>query len=287
MRPRARTTSTLTRRVPRGVAAVHSRGRPRAPHPQLRGSPHPLRRLWGEDSNLFSGDIKRYDSSVDMWAIGVVAYALLCGEYPFVGLSMRDLKKAIHECAPHFGRGRWKEISDEAKHFCKGLLQRDPKLRMSATQAREHPFIQKVSEKRASETASHMLGRKTEIVNSFQTFSKADPLQKLAFELIAFTTPPTKLDELRELFQKVRGRATAARARDPAKTPAAALYSSSCGSLAPYWRPTLECALRRARGPRVRAPCLWMRADRPGRLRHTLPRGICGGNVDAPERRPG
>jgi len=40
-------------------------------------------------------------------------------------------------------------------------------------------------------------------VDSLQAFSEADDLKKLALEVIAFSTPPAKLEELRNIFVKM------------------------------------------------------------------------------------
>ena len=160
------------------------------------------RRLWGDEDNPYSGDIDGYDSSVDMWAIGVTVYALLSGTLPFRG-KPKALRKLIVEEDPAFPKAKWHAISLEAKSFILNLLQKDPSMRPNASKSRDHPFIANDGRRRKSESASAVLSRKTEIVDAFQGFRKADLLQKLALELMAFSTPPKKLQDLRALFRKV------------------------------------------------------------------------------------
>ena len=42
-----------------------------------------------------------------------------------------------------------------------------------------------------------------DVCDSLQAFSTADEMKKVALEVLAFTTPPAKLDELREMFFKM------------------------------------------------------------------------------------
>ena len=52
-------------------------------------------------------------------------------------------------------------------------------------------------------SASTELQRHEEIVRSLEAFTAADGMAKLALQVIAFTTPPSKLEELRSLFHKM------------------------------------------------------------------------------------
>jgi len=94
-------------------------------------------------------------------------------------------------------------ISQEAKDFCSSLMQKKARDRLAATNARDHPWIKHASKLHKGEDAAHELARHSEIVESLESFHEADDLKKLALEVIAFSTPPAKLHELRELFVKI------------------------------------------------------------------------------------
>lgn len=69
---------------------------------------------------------------VDMWSMGVITYTLLCGYSPFRSENMNDL---IHECTSGrvvFHDRYWKDVSKDAKDFILGLLQSDPRRRMTS-----------------------------------------------------------------------------------------------------------------------------------------------------------
>lgn len=82
-----------------------------------------------------------YGPSVDMWAIGVIGYILLTGNPPFAMTPIARLMFQILHADIPFPEERWAGISDHAKSFISGLLDKDPKTRMTAAQALAHPWL--------------------------------------------------------------------------------------------------------------------------------------------------
>ncbi|KAF3079993.1 hypothetical protein TWF569_001638 [Orbilia oligospora] len=79
---------------------------------------------------------------VDIWAIGVITYFLLCGYTPFDRDSNLEEMQAILKADYKFEPAQyWQDISDNAKDFIKRCLTIDPKARPTAHAALEHPFI--------------------------------------------------------------------------------------------------------------------------------------------------
>jgi len=79
---------------------------------------------------------------VDLWAIGVITYFLLCGYTPFDRGSSYEEQKAIEKADYKFEPPEyWEEISDTAKDFICGLLTVDPNSRPTAHQALDHPWL--------------------------------------------------------------------------------------------------------------------------------------------------
>jgi len=144
-----------------------------------------------------------YDSSVDMWAIGVVTYMLLSGKRPFHHDNKREKARMIRHDPLKFPDAEWGRVSDDAKDFCKQLMQKHPKDRLSATAAKDHPWIKNASTLHKGVDIATEMQHHNEIVDSLQAFSEADDLKKLALEVIAFATPPSKLEELRDIFVKM------------------------------------------------------------------------------------
>ncbi|KAG0208835.1 hypothetical protein BGX28_000310 [Mortierella sp. GBA30] len=79
---------------------------------------------------------------VDMWALGVITYFLLCGYTPFDRQNSMDevhaILKAEYEFAPV---EYWQGVSETAKSFVSRLLTADPNLRMTAVEALHHPWL--------------------------------------------------------------------------------------------------------------------------------------------------
>lgn len=82
-----------------------------------------------------------YGKEVDCWAIGVIAYILLCGYPPFYDENDHELFRQIRMAEYEFDSPYWDNISDSAKDFIRLLMERDPKKRYSCTQALQHPWI--------------------------------------------------------------------------------------------------------------------------------------------------
>jgi len=102
-----------------------------------------------------------------------------------------------------FKGGEWDRVSEESKDFCRKLMQKNPRDRMPASEAIHHPWIQHESNLHTGIDAAHELARHNEVIDSLEAFCQADDLKKLALESIAFSTPPAKLEELRNLFVKM------------------------------------------------------------------------------------
>ena len=86
-----------------------------------------------------------YDKPVDMWAFGVLAFLLVCGEFPFASTSVHDMLISIHESMEprsrflhlHFPRG----VSESCRDFIHRCLVLDPSMRITAEETLEHSWI--------------------------------------------------------------------------------------------------------------------------------------------------
>uniref|UniRef100_A0A7S2FVM9 Protein kinase domain-containing protein n=1 Tax=Octactis speculum TaxID=3111310 RepID=A0A7S2FVM9_9STRA len=84
-----------------------------------------------------------YSKAIDMWAVGVIAFILVCGCLPFDDATAAVSDEVIREKYalqfPSWAMG----LSSSAKDLLKTLLEVDPKARATAAQALEHPWIAK------------------------------------------------------------------------------------------------------------------------------------------------
>ncbi|CAG8801087.1 18458_t:CDS:2, partial [Dentiscutata erythropus] len=75
---------------------------------------------------------------VDMWAIGVITYFLLCGNIPFGDGELMAIIQADYRFEP---QECWERISERAKDFISKLLNVDPDSRFTAHQALNHSWL--------------------------------------------------------------------------------------------------------------------------------------------------
>ncbi|XP_033115584.1 maternal embryonic leucine zipper kinase-like isoform X2 [Anneissia japonica] len=87
---------------------------------------------------LISG--KQYlGAEADVWSMGVLLYALLCGFLPFDDENVAHLYRKIQK--GDYDEPEW--LSDGCKEILKRMLQVNPKRRISITQLIEHPWVTK------------------------------------------------------------------------------------------------------------------------------------------------
>ncbi|XP_068749876.1 phosphorylase b kinase gamma catalytic chain, skeletal muscle/heart isoform-like isoform X1 [Montipora capricornis] len=89
-------------------------------------------------------DAPGYGKEVDMWACGVIMYTLLVGCPPFWHRRQVVMLRSIMEGKYHFHSPEWDDISLAAKDLISKLLVVQPKLRLTAEQALEHPWFKGV-----------------------------------------------------------------------------------------------------------------------------------------------
>ena len=74
---------------------------------------------------------------VDLWSAGVVLYAMLYGTVPFKANNMSELQKMIVK-AKYVLKD---DISEDARNLLSGLLERDPKKRLTVPQILAHSWL--------------------------------------------------------------------------------------------------------------------------------------------------
>lgn len=117
-----------------GLACKHSKGR---------GERH-MRSIVGTPYYMAPEVLRRkYDKSCDVWSVGVIAYMLLCGYPPFNGATDEEVLDSIRRGRCHLSSRDWSGVSREGRDFIRRLLHKDPRKRMTAKQALNHPWMTK------------------------------------------------------------------------------------------------------------------------------------------------
>lgn len=127
-----------------------------------------------------------YTLQCDMWSMGVLAYILLVGKMPFN--TADGIMNANYRLS---GRDK-KHLSEESLDFVGKLLVVDPRTRMTAPQAMEHPWLR--TRASASTVAS------AEVAGSLVNFRKLSRLRRMCALLMAVSLTEAEKTQLHEDF---------------------------------------------------------------------------------------
>jgi serine/threonine protein kinase len=131
-----------------------------------------------------------YGVQIDMWSTGVILYILLCGYAPFQAekrsVLFQLIKKGVYTCHEQY----WRHVSPLAKDFIAALLVVDPRKRLSASQALQHPWMTEKSDTLKCYTSS------TENIKMFRRFNAKRKLIAAARAVIA-------MNRMKRLIQSI------------------------------------------------------------------------------------
>jgi len=122
-----------------------------------------------------------YNLKCDLWSCGVILYILLSGRAPFSHKNDTIILEKIKLGKYNMDIKEFKEISDECKDLITKLLEKNPKKRLSASEALNHEWFKKLKIK--SEIIENDIEK---IKESFENIKKYNPKLKLQQVVLAF-----------------------------------------------------------------------------------------------------
>jgi calcium-dependent protein kinase len=129
---------------------------------------------------------RKYSSKVDVWAIGVIAFTILCGILPFMSNAHAGNAAGKQQILNRIRAGDFRVsdvVSDQGKDFLKRLMCIYPNSRVSAREALEHVWLEEVVQEFKIPIFP------SEVVADLRWFSKLPVLQRAVYILSACLAP--------------------------------------------------------------------------------------------------
>ncbi|KAK9129377.1 hypothetical protein Sjap_009864 [Stephania japonica] len=139
---------------------------------------------------------RSYGKEADVWSAGVILYILLCGAPPFWAETEKGIFDAILEGHVDFKSSPWPSITQAAKDLIKKMLTWDPKLRITAADALEHPWLKVDGEASDKPIDNAVLSR-------MKQFGAMNKMKKLALKVMAENLTEEEIKGLRQMFNNM------------------------------------------------------------------------------------
>jgi len=137
---------------------------------------------------------RSYGKEADVWSTGVILYILLCGVPPFWAENEQGIFRAVLQGNYDLRSDPWGRISDGAKDCVRRMLKQDPKERMTALEALNHPWVREGGIAADTPIEDTVLKR-------LKKFSDMSKFKKVALKVIAQNLTDAEIRGLGELFK--------------------------------------------------------------------------------------
>ncbi|XP_044480242.1 calcium-dependent protein kinase 29-like [Mangifera indica] len=139
---------------------------------------------------------RNYGKEIDVWSAGVILYILLSGAPPFWAETQKDILEAILKDSLDLQSNPWPTISPSAKDLIRKMLNKDPRKRITAAEALEHPWL-----KVGGDTSDKPID--SVVLIRMKQFRAMNKMKKLALKVIAENLTTEEIKGLREMFNNM------------------------------------------------------------------------------------
>ncbi|KAG4966637.1 hypothetical protein JHK85_041612 [Glycine max] len=139
---------------------------------------------------------RNYGKEIDVWSAGIILYILLSGVPPFWGENERSIFEAILGGKLDLESAPWPSISAAAKDLIRKMLNNDPKKRITAAEALEHPWM-----KEGGEASDKPLDNA--VLTRMKQFRAMNKMKKLALKVIAENLSEEEIKGLKQMFNNM------------------------------------------------------------------------------------
>ena len=136
-----------------------------------------------------------YGLKCDLWSLGVILFMMLSGYPPFDGNSDSEIIQSVRESKYDFSEKVWEHVSWSAKDLVSKLLEVDPKARLSAEEALNHPWLKSFEKPPLSPL-------KLDVV-SLQKYQEFPVFVKAVLNYIATQCSHSELQKLLGVFKRL------------------------------------------------------------------------------------
>jgi calcium-dependent protein kinase len=146
---------------------------------------------------------KKYGTTCDLWSMGVIAFVLLTGCFPFAGSTRSRVIKRIR--AGDRDELPFGKLSKVAEDFVDALLVVDPATRLTAEKALRHPFIEGTFET-VRESRSRSLGDVQVcrgVSKALTDFAQASHFRRVCMSFMAWSLTSEEQAHVRDEFMAI------------------------------------------------------------------------------------
>lgn len=138
-----------------------------------------------------------YDKQCDMWSLGVIVFLLLSGYSPFQGGPRQQVMRRIMSGKYIMRVERWEHISRPGREFVAGLLEVDPKTRLTCAQALNHPWMIKSMNDGEDTVVDEA------VLCSLQNYADNSRFKRMCLNMLAWSLSTKERDEVMNVFKKM------------------------------------------------------------------------------------